>query len=290
MAMDPIKTLIFLVIVSNAGGEGKTLLARLMKALWRLLGQPVHLFDGDPGNRAAKVDDSSAGTLSWGVQAMRADDIVAATAGQHVILDLGANTLASAREIVDLLPALQASYEAAGYRTVAFMPVSTNKTGAVDAIEALAPNLHGFDKLFVRVNRDGSGTYDANLSSSDVIEVGHLQPGFQTYVRQVAGSFADAITAPRSGYALAGVYIADWMHAFAAQGPVRSIIGEVPALTAIDSPPGVLRFGVARLSETSDAALTTNLHNSRILNAISKAGWTAEGLRTVAASIDAGML
>jgi hypothetical protein len=288
--MDPIKTLFFLVIVSNAGGEGKTLLARLMKSLWLLLGQPVHLFDGDPGNRAAKVDDNSAGTLSWGVQAMRADDIVVATAGQHVILDLGANTLASAREIVDLLPALQASYAAAGYRTVAFMPVSTNKTGAVGAIEALAPNLHGFDKLFVQVNRDGSGSYDANLSSTDVIEVGHLQPGFQTYVRKVAGSFANAVIAPGSGYELAGAYIAAWMQAFAAQEPVHGMMGDVPALTAREPVPGPLRFGVVQLADTSNAALTTNVHNSRILNAISKAGWTAEGLRTVAARMDAGTL
>lgn len=288
--MDPIKTFIFLVIVSNAGGEGKTLLARLMKALWLLQGQSVHLFDGDPGNRAAKVGDDSAGTLSWGVQAMRADDIVVATAGQHVILDLGANTLASAREIVDLLPALQTSYAAAGYRTVAFMPVSTNKTGAVGAIEALAPNLHGFDKLFVQVNRDGSGTYDADLASADVIAVGHLAPGFQTYIRKVAGSFADAVTAPGSGYELAGAYIAEWMQTFAAQAPVHSLVGKVPALTARKPVPGVLRFGVAQLSDTSNAALTVNVRNSRILNAISKAGWTAEGLRKVAASIDAEIL
>jgi hypothetical protein len=277
MAMDPIKTLIFLVIVSNAGGEGKTLLARLMKSLWRLLDEPVHLFCGDPGNRAAKVDDSSAGTLSWGVQAMRADDIVAATAGQHVILDLGANTLASAREIVDLLPALQSGYEGAGYRTV-------------DAIEALAPNLHGFDKLFVQVNRDGSGTYDVDLSSSDVIEVGHLQPGFQTYVRKVAGSFADAVVAPRMGYGTAGLYLAEWMLAFASQAPVHSMIGEVSALTGRKPVPGVLRFGVAKLSDTTDDALAVNVHNSRILNAIGRAGWTADGLRKVAAMMDARTL
>lgn len=288
--MDPIKTLIFLVIVSNAGGEGKTLLARLMKSLWRLLDEPVHLFCGDPGNRAAKVDDSSAGTLSWGVQAMRADDIVAATAGQHVILDLGANTLASAREIVDLLPALQAGYEGAGYRTVAFMPVSTNKTGAVDAIEALAPNLHGFDRLFVQVNRDGSGTYDADLSSSDVIEVGHLQPGFQTYVRKVAGSFADAVVAPHMGYGTAGLYLGEWMRAFASQAPVHKMIGEVTALTGRKPVPGVLRFRVAKLSDTTDDALAVNVHNSRILGAIGRAGWTADGLRKVAAMMDAGTL
>lgn len=288
--MDPIKTLIFLVIVSNAGGEGKTLLARLMKALWRLLGQPVHLFDGDPGNRAAKIDDNSAGTLSWGVQAMRADDIVAATVGQHVILDLGANTLASAREIVDLLPALQAGYEAAGYRTVAFMPVSTNKAGAVGAIEALAPNLHGFEKIFVQVNRDGSGTYDADLASTEVISVGHLMPGFQTFIRKVAGSFDSAVIAPQPGYELASTYIAEWMRAFAAQAPIHSIIGDVQALAASGPVPGVLRFGVARLTDTTNAALTINVHNSRILFAIGKAGWTADGLRKVAALIDARAL
>lgn len=286
--MDPITTLIFLVIASNAGGEGKTLLAALMKALWLLGDQPVQLICGDPGNRAAKVADESARTVGWGVQAMRASDIVASTAGQHVILDLGANTLASAREIVDLLPALRAGYASAGYRTMVLLPVSTNKTGAVEAIKVLASNLTEFEQLFVEVNRDGSGTYDKDLSAGNVIRVGHLQPGFQTYVREVVGSLNNAVTDPQVGYEHASAYIAKWMRTFASQEPVRDLVGDITALRTCNPVPGDPWFKVSRLSDATNEQLEWNVYRSKVLDAIVKTGWTAAGIREVAEMMDAG--
>lgn len=58
--MSGIIPLIFAVIVSNAGGEGKTMLAQLLQALWILAGEHVELLDGDQGNMAAKVADRNA--------------------------------------------------------------------------------------------------------------------------------------------------------------------------------------------------------------------------------------
>ena len=284
--MNPITTLVFLVVVSNAGGEGKTLLSQLMQALWQLLDQPVHLLDGDPGNKAAKVADDTVKVVGWGVDAMKADEIVAATAGHHVILDLGANSLASAREIVDLLPALQRAYARAGYRTIAFMPVSTNKIGSVGAIQTLASKVMQFDKLFVRINRDGSGTYDAGLTATDVIDVGHLSPGFKNYVRQPGTSLASSVSNPATGYGIAATFVAAWMRTFATQPAVRALVGDVPVLIDYEPPAGELRFGVARLRDATDNALRTNIRRSRILTAIDAAGWTADGLRKVATMIE----
>lgn len=284
--MNPITTLIFLVIVSNAGGEGKTLLAQLMQALWQLLDEPVHLLDGDPGNKAAKVADHTAKVVGWGVDAMKADEIVAATAGHHVILDLGANSLASAREIVDLLPALQRTYAAAGYRTIAFMPVSTNKIGSVGAIQTLALKVVQFEKLFVRINRDGSGTYDAGLAATDVVDVGHLAPGFQNYIRRPGTSLATSVSSPDTGYTIAATFVANWMRTFATQQAVHALVGDVPVLVDYEPPPGQLKFSVGRLKDTTDVALLENIRRSRILTAIDAAGWTADGLRKVATMID----
>lgn len=284
--MNPITTLIFLVIVSNAGGEGKTLLAQLMQALWQLLGRPVLLLDGDPGNKAAKVADSTAKVVGWGVDALKADEIVATTAGHNVILDLGANSLASAREIVDLLPALQRAYAAAGYRTIAFMPVSTNKIGSVGAIQRLALKVVQFEKLFVRINRDGSGTYDAGLAATDVIDVGHLPPGFQNYIREPGRSLATSVSSPAKSYGIAATFVADWIRTFANQEAVHALVGDVPILIEYEPPPGQLRFNVKRLEDATDEALTRNLYRSRILAAIDESGWTADGLRKVATMID----
>lgn len=199
--MSNLTTLLFIVIVSNAGGEGKTLLAQLTQALLQLADEPVIMLDGDAGNQAARVADDNAKVVGWGVDAIKARDILAATRDAHVIFDLGANSLASAREIAELLPALRAAYAEAGYRTVAFLPVSTNKLGAVEAIKTLAPKIEGFEKLFVKVNRDGSRAFGGTLEGDDVVAVGHLRPGFRPISAGRGGRWQTPCRNPRRGSA-----------------------------------------------------------------------------------------
>lgn len=289
--MSNLTTLLFIVIVSNAGGEGKTLLAQLIQALLQLAGEPVIMLDGDAGNQAAKVADSDAKVVGWGVDAIKARDILAATSHAHVILDLGANSLASAREIVELLPALRAVYAEVGYRTVAFLPVSTNKLGAVEAIKTLAPKIEAFEKLFVKVNRDGSRAFGGTLEGSDVVEVGHLRPGFQAYIRQPGRTMATAVSHPTPGFGLAAVQVAEWMRDFAAQPPVFDLLGSVPAiLDRHERPVEIPGFAVNVIGHATDAALAENIRRTRVTQAIAQAGFTPEGLRKVATLLESGNL
>ena len=282
---------LFIIIVSNAGGEGKTLMAQMIQALLQLAGEPVIMLDGDAGNKAAWVADDNAKVVGWGVDAIKASDIVAATRGSHVILDLGANSLASAREIVDLVPALRKTFAGAGYRTIAFLPVSTNKLGAVEAIKALAPKISGFEKIFVKVNRDGSRAFGGKLEGNDVVEVGHLWPGFQAYIRQPGQTMATAVSQPRDGYGLAAAYVAEWMRDFASQAPVLDMLGPLPVvLNQHERPTDVPGFVVNLLEHATDAALRENVQWTRVTLAIHKEGWTADGLRRVAALMDAANL
>ncbi|PZU56389.1 MAG: hypothetical protein DI547_16710 [Sphingobium sp.] len=283
--------LLFIVIISNAGGEGKTLLAQLIQALLQLAGDPVIMLDGDPGNQAAKVADDNAKVVGWGVDAIKAPDILAATNHAHVILDLGANSLASAREIVELLPALRTTFAEASYRTVAFMPVSTNKIGAVEAIKTLASKIEGFERLFVKVNRDNSRAFGGTLEGDDVIDVGHLRPGFQAYIRQPGQTMANAVAHPPKGFGLAAAQVAEWMRDFAAQPPVLDLIGSIPkTLGQHDRPVAVPGFPVNVIEHATDAALTENIRRTRVTQAIARAGFTPEGLRKVAALIESGNL
>lgn len=291
--MNGIIQLIFVVIVSNAGGEGKTMLAQLLHALWTLAGEPVELLDGDEGNMAAKVADQNARPLGWGVKAIRAPEIFAALKGGHVILDLGANSLASHREIVGLLPALRQLFAEAGYRTVALMPVSTNKLGAVEAIVELEPKIDGFETMFVRVNRDGSNIFDPGLEGRHSVDVGHLRPGFQNFVRGPGGSIARAVSDPPADHGIAAAHVADWMRRFAVQPPIVDLIGDGPMLKLDEvrpERPASLRFQVMTLADTTDRALTENQRRSRILTAIDRCGWTASGLGEVASLISQGRL
>jgi len=289
--MSNLTRLLFIVIVSNAGGEGKTLLAQLIQALLQLADEPVIMLDGDAGNQAARVADDNAKVVGWGVDAIKARDILAATRDAHVIFDLGANSLASAREIAELLPALCEAYAEAGYRTAAFLPVSTNKLGAVEAIKTLAPKIEGFEKLFVKVNRDGSRAFGGTLEGDDVVEVGHLRPGFQAYVRGPGQTMANAVSQPPAGFGLAAVQVAEWMRDFAVQPPVLDLLGPVPAvLDRHERPVDVPGFSVSVIEHATDAALAENIRRTRIMHAIAQAGFTPEGLRKVAALIESGNL
>lgn len=290
--MDELSALVFVVIVTNAGGEGKTLLARLMKALWVLLGRTVEILDGDPGNFTARITELGVKVLGWGVGAYRARDIVAATRGHNVILDMGANGLASMSEIVDLLPALQKEYAAAGYRTVALLPVSTNKAGAVEAITELAGKIDDFEKLYVTVNRDGSNTFEKGLEGREVVHVEHLAPGFQNYLNGPGKSLVQSVTEPPSGFKVAAAFVADWMRKFAVQSGVQKIVGDVlPILDrhAPDAPPSI-RFTVPTLAQATDEALDRNAYKSRIMDAIDEDGWTEDGLIAVAHKLGSGRI
>lgn len=289
--MSNLTALLFIVIVSNGGGEGKTLLAQLIQALLQLAGEPVIMLDGDAGNQAAKVADPSAKVVGWGVNAIKARDILAATSDAHVIFDLGANSLASAREIAELLPAMRVAYAEAGYRTVAFLPVSTNKIGTVEAIKTLAPKIEGFERLFAKVNRDGSRAFGGTLEGGDVVEVGHLRPGFQAYVRGPGRTMADAVSRPPAGFDLAAVQVAEWMRDFAVQQPVLDLLGPVPVvLGRHERPVEIPGFSVSVIEHATDAALAENIRRTRIMHAIAQAGFKPEGLRKVAALLESGNL
>ena len=297
--MDNLLQYIFAVVVTNAGGEGKTMLSLLLRALWSLAREPNGLLDADAGNYSASVQQigtasaETTKTLGWSIQSSKASAIVADHAYQHVVMDTGANMMASHREIVDLLPELQRQFASRGYRTIAFMPVSTNKEGAVGAVNDLESKLAGFEKVFVRVNRDGSGHYEEGLDSSRSIDLGHLSPGFQNYVRKVARGYLPAVTTPPAGYKLAADHVADWMKRFLTQPLVAEILGPRPllALGALKrQPPTRFRFGVMTLAQVTDAALEQNAYRSKAMDVLDRGKWTADIFREVATLMESGNL
>lgn len=277
----------FVLIVSNAGGEGKTLLAGLVKALFELAGDPVELLDGDAGNGAARVADSAARSVGWGVGALTAPDILKACRGHHVILDLGANSLASQREIVELVPALREVFGGAGYRTVAFLPVTPNKHGSVDAIINLAAKLPDFEKFFIRNDRDGSGDFHGMPSAPNVVDVDYLRPGFIQYIHGPGQSMSKAVCSPPEGYRIAARYVAEWMRDFARAPALAGMFA--PSLQRLDSvprPTSPLAMTVPKLASASDAALRENTRKSQVLRLIRERGWHARGLREVADELE----
>lgn len=273
----------FFTSMSNAGGEGKTLLTLVLIALCCLQEEDVRVLDADIGNWSIRQQVAKGKVLGWGVQTIKADDIADDAEGAHMVLDLGANALASATEMTAMVPALQSAFAERGYVTIAFIPVSTNKVGAVGAAIKLADNMKGFTKIFVKVNRDGSDAYDAELSKQQSIELGHLPTGFQQYFRGPGGGLVNAILDPPDGFLEASRHLAQWLRKFAAQEQIRAIFpGALRVLEGIPGPTGENRYLVRTLSDATDANLASFCLRSKILTLIDQHGWSSQGLREVA--------
>lgn len=274
---------IFCVTMSNAGGEGKTTLALVMIALCCLEQEAVRVLDADIGNWSMRQHVDTAKMLGWGVQTIKAVDIVDDAQGAHQVLDAGANALASATEMTAMVPALQSEFAARGYETMAFFPVSTNKVGATGAVSELARKMYGFTKIFVKVDRDGSTAFDAELEEPNVIELDHLQTGFQQYFKGPGGGLVNAMLDPPDAYREASRHVAQWLRNFAAQEPIATLFPEaLRVLKGIAQPAGKLHFTVPNLENVTDANLAKLAQRSEIFELLNRHGWTGAGLRKAA--------
>lgn len=285
--IEPVRA-IFSVMMTNAGGEGKTTLALVKIALCCLEKEAVRVLDADIGNWSMRQHVDTAKVLGWGVKTIKAEEIADDARGAHQVLDLGANALASATEMTAMVPALQSEFAARGYLTIAFFPVSTNKIGATGAAAELARNMDGFTKIFVKVDRDGSTAFDAEIEEPNVIQLDHLQTGFQQYFKGPGGGLVNAILDPPDGYREASRHVAQWLRSFAAQEPIATLFPEaLRVLTGIPQPAGRLRFTVPNLDDVTDENLTKLAQRSEIFELLDRHGWTGAGLRKAADIVSA---
>lgn len=289
---------LFISIVTNAGGEGKTLLAMLFHTVFHLMHQPAVVLDSDVGNYSSALQLTAAGgdvrILGWSVGADKAGLIAADQTGRHVIFDTGANQSASHREVVDLLPELRTAFASVGHRPVMVLPVSTNKAGAAEAVVRLASKFADFECIFVRVNRDSSGHFlDDNLDPARTVSLGHLAPGYQAYARDVSGGLLRAVRMPLPGYELAAAHLAQWMRKFVEQPLIKTVLGSA-ALAAIDNlnlkTPVISRFHAKSAADVTDQALKAAASRTRQIDILAQHGWSAAAHRQIADMLDAGAL
>lgn len=298
MSMTNVIPRLLILILTDAGGEGKTTIALLIRALLDLMGEPVGFLDADAGNYSGSIQLQNGGTgaslktLNWQVSQGAASRILADHLDGHMIFDTGANTSASGQEITKLFPALQAQAKAAGYRTVAVMPVSTNKPGAVGALTALAANYPGWEHLFVRVNRDGSAAFENGLDLARTVDLRHLQTGYQAYIRKVGG-LAEAIRSPLPDFGCAADHVADWMSAFARQQLVVDIFGLGPldALAALGrAKPLHTAVQAYKLEDVTDGKLNYFAGVTAQMRILNEGRWGIASHREVIRKLEAGEL
>jgi hypothetical protein len=296
--IDAVLTRLLILVLTDAGGEGKTLLALLFRSLLELAGEPVGYIDADAGNYSGAIQlqqtDAAASvkTIRLGASVNAATGILRDHVGKHIVIDTGANTSASEREITKMIPALQEQAKAAGYRTVAFLPVSTNKPGASGALIDLSAGYPQWEHIFVQVNRDGSGSFEGGLDPTRTVSLGHLQPGLQQYVREARGLPAAAVQPPVN-FHLAADKVAAWMTDFSNQELVTQLVGLQPAraLVALGrGRPLTTSFIIQRLGDATNDALRYNAKRTAQLRILEKGRWDVDSHREVIRLIEAGVI
>jgi hypothetical protein len=148
--------------VANPGGEGKTTSTLVFETVFELLGKPVALLDIDEGNGALCLAREEAQALGWALGPSASPKLYAMLQHTNVALDLGANLFASGAPVVRLFYSLDGLLRNGGHTTTAFVPFSTSKLGSPGSAQTVADELalRSMNVCFIRVNRDGSNTYE----------------------------------------------------------------------------------------------------------------------------------
>ncbi len=250
------KTLV--TVFANPGGEGKTTIVRSLDAMARLRGVVPELVCADAGNGAIRQVLPDSGGIDWGAKPEIGAKLIQHYADKEmVIIDCGANSSSKAFDLVGILAEARAEADRQQRKSIAIIPVSPNKPGAIGVARAslAAFDRAGFTSHIVLNNRDGTGDYigevDANWST-----IPHLHPGFISVLNRTSGSWADLLRSPPEGYAMAVCHVAHWLQTVSTLPPISDCFDlswnclEMPQAKKLN-----LMYTISRLADASDKAL-----------------------------------
>ncbi|WP_121120001.1 hypothetical protein [Croceibacterium ferulae] len=266
--------LILTIVITNAGGVGKTTWAEQLNGMARLSEKKVIAVDLDPGNRGFlnRNGDDSAVPLDW--SPMKIDGSAPADpgrwyeehlAGQNlVILDTGANMLAAANSINQFIGGLIGVARENGSRVIIYCVTSPLKPGSDELIELMYNRFRrGAEVVIVQNNRDGSGSFASSLSAmgTPVIALPHLDTGLQEVRLRRRLPLDVVLRQPEPGYERATELLAKRLLAVAKQEPVIDVVGRgaMECLQTLSAgAPASLRFRLDRFMHASNDAIRAN--------------------------------
>lgn len=267
--MAELAQLIIAVVVTNAGGVGKTHVAEILECLARLTGRRTQVIDADPGNRGYRNRNGQANAvlLEWATGTE--DDPVTwyekhVTGREMIIFDLGANFLSADRPVSRFLEHVVLIGLGRSARVV-FLPIDVpNKPGSTGLVEQLNHTLRGkVDVILVQNDIDRSGAFAPTLSllGPPVLRIGHLARGYEAVRLRRELRLDEVIRNPEEDYALATAAIADRLLHIARDPAITGLLGNLmqPDLASLAAgKPGPLTWVVNDLKAAADDALRAN--------------------------------
>jgi hypothetical protein len=260
------------LVITNAGGVGKSTWAETLAAFGRLGGLDVVVADIDPGNRGFlnRSGDGSALSLDW---ALRSDYDPTAPADpsqwyedhlagrQLAILDTGANMLAAASPINQFIGGLILVARKKGARVIVYGVTSPNKAGSDELVELMYQRFHrDTDVVIVQNDRDGSNSFAPSLSSigAPIVSLPFIEPGLQEVRLRRKIPLEDVLIRPEPGYERATAMLAKRLLQAARQDSVVDVVGRgaIAALEQIaTAAPSSVYYQIPRISFASNAAI-----------------------------------
>ena len=281
------QTLLFIILLSDAGGAGKSTLARVLISIFNFAMIKPALFDCDQGNGMLSKYEPHAIKLGWGITPAEGIAELANCEGRHIILDVGANTLASKREIVGTIHAMIAEAQRKGYRCISILPQTPNKRGAAEMLVQLANTLPPCEKVIVHNNQNGAGQFEKLTHSYPVIDLDYLSPGYMEWVDSVDGSsFATAILMPPADRIQASLNVARWIRNFVKQLPSHEVFTKAQRILEKFEAPKRTYFRPLTASVTTDSDLEEMEGYTLILDLLRKHGRSPDGLRKAADELE----
>lgn len=224
------------VVVQNAGGEGKSTWTEALVALGTIAGLNPVVFDADPGMRGFRNRSGGEGLieLSWSESHAAGED------GTHwcekhyadrkmVLIDTGANFFSATHRVQSYLSEVVGAAIQLGIKVAFHVVVGTNKAGSFrGAVEFHRQLSQQVDVVLVRNNRDGSGEFGEDKlgpSWTATIDIPHLSAGLQAYRLSRAEPLLGILRKPTPGYAVASALLAQWLLQIAKVDHVKSIFG-----------------------------------------------------------------
>jgi hypothetical protein len=215
-----------MVPLTNAGGEGKTWVSMLIHAIFNLLNEPLIVADADQGNRAARVilGEVHLIDISKEAETSSAELVAQVDGGKSLLIDCGANALASSVNFNNALAETAVKLREDGYKTYGLCVVSANKPGAAAALKRIASRFSPFfEMMWVFNDRDGSNNVPEGFAAD--ITVQNLDPGFVTLIHTFGG-LASVVLRGIKGYGHSSDYIKAYLWRFADQEGIRKLFGD----------------------------------------------------------------
>ena len=262
------KNINLILAQSEKGGCGKTTIVEgIVTGLGSASGE-VLVVDADDGNSGyiRRAGEGSAIPLAWSLGADALPRWVDTHVAGHrtIVIDCGANIIASGAPVNEFLGELVGRVADAGGSVVALALASTNAPGTGRLVKEMRHAYGDFGEVrLIRNNQDGSGAFSRSLGTLSLksAKFPHIQAGIQAARLQAVAPLNQVLNNPPRGFETAMAWYASEVLRFLEEPGIADLV-DADALDRLRGSsaarPGILQRVVYRLEQAGNEALRAN--------------------------------